>query len=306
MTLQHPSSTIAGVLAIAMVWLFVAHARKRGHVRALLYSKIELFVEAARPGIWLPALLDGAWLLAALSMAIAAGRPQFLLSRPLRESSVVLCLDASGSMASADIWPTRARAAKAAARDFIAEAPSRVKIGIIAFAQSARVVAPLTDDRAAALAALHNVPAPNGATAIGDALALAAAQFPPEGQRAVILITDGVSNAGIDPNLVVQALAKRRVAIFAIGIGTRKGDTIAGSSQQATIDEGALRAYARSTRGIYATVHTAGELRDALWRPMQVASVEVRRTDASLIFAMAGAWGMLLAFVIASAAGTLP
>jgi Ca-activated chloride channel homolog len=209
-------------------------------------------------------------------------------------------------MASTDVVPTRSQAAKAAARAFIAESPPGIRIGIIAFSGAAEVVAPRTADHQQVDAALEQVPLPNGATAIGDALKLAAQQFPPKGHRVIILITDGVNNTGTDPNEMAQWLGAHHVPVYTVGIGTPNGGLIPGTNEEATIDEEALRGYAQVSGGAYARVENATELREALARLGRITSLQNKPVDASLGFAVAGALGMLVAFVLGFGLGRYP
>ncbi|MBV8196537.1 MAG: VWA domain-containing protein [Candidatus Eremiobacteraeota bacterium] len=306
MTLVHPSSGLAAAGLIAFFGFFVFCARHRATARALRYSNLEFLASAVRPRKWIPATLDALWLLSLGGVALAATGPHLRVAAPLRDAAVVVCIDTSGSMASTDVSPTRALAARRAARAFITGIPSGVKVGIVAFSQTARVVAPVSEDRAAITAALDNLPGPNGATAIGDALEAAAAQLTASGHRFVVLITDGVSNAGSDPNVVAQTLATDHVAIFAIGLGTENGDPIARTDERATIDETALRAYARETGGSYTRADTAAQLYGALREFDRSVPIGRRSADCSLAFAIGGACGMALAFLIGCALGEYP
>ncbi|MBV9233910.1 MAG: VWA domain-containing protein [Candidatus Eremiobacteraeota bacterium] len=272
----------------------------------MLYSRIEFFAEAVRVRNWIPAAFDALWLMSLAAVAVAAGRPSFVRAAPLRDASVAICIDTSGSMASRDVWPTRAAAAKTAAGAFIHTAPAGIKLAVVAFAKNARIVSPLTGDRTAMLRALEEIPAPGGATAIGDALAAAATQLRSRGHRALVVITDGVNNAGSDPNTVVKTLAGAHVAIFTVGVGTKHGDVMAGTHETATIDEAALRAYARSTGGYYVRAQTDRELLAVLTRLARTTMMERRAVDCALIFAIGGACVMALAFLLGSATGTYP
>jgi Ca-activated chloride channel homolog len=209
-------------------------------------------------------------------------------------------------MASTDVFPTRAQAAKAAARAFINESPAGTKIGIISFAGAASVVAPLSSDHQAVTNALDDVPLPNGATAIGDAFKLAAQMLPPTGHRVVILITDGVNNSGTDPTEMAQWLGAHHIPVYTVGIGTPNGGLIPGTDEEATIDEDALRGYAEASGGAYARAENATQLRDALARLGRVTSLQRKQVNASLGFAVAGALGMLAAFLAGFGLGRYP
>ncbi len=209
-------------------------------------------------------------------------------------------------MVATDVVPTRAEASKAAARAFIASSPPGIKIGLIAFSGAAGVVAPLSADHHAVAAALDELPLPNGATAIGDALKLAAQQLPPAGHRVVILITDGVNNAGIDPVEMAQWLGAHHVPVYTVGIGTPSGGLIPGTNEEATIDENALRGYAQVSGGAYARAENATQLRDALARLGRVTSLQRKPVDASFGLAIAGALGMMIAFLAGFGLGRFP
>ncbi|MGC2130245.1 MAG: VWA domain-containing protein, partial [Candidatus Aquilonibacter sp.] len=217
---------------------------------------------------------------------------------------VFICIDTSGSMASTDVAPTRAAAAQSAARAFIQEAPAGIKIGLITFSGAAELIAPLTSNKETILGAVDQIPAPNGATAIGDALQLAASQFPPTGHRVVVLITDGVNNTGVDPQEMAQYFAAHHVPIYTIGIGTPNGDVIGG--EESSIDEGALQSYAQITGGAYARAENASELRDALVRLGRETTIERRPVAAAFGFVLAGAVLLVVTMLTGLSTGRIP
>ena len=287
MTFDAPLRLLAGALAVVLLWLWYRRAETRTDAQALRYSNLAFFERAAAPRRWIPAALRAGWIAAIASLALAAAGPHLTLPLPAADGDVFICIDTSGSMASTDVMPTRAAAAAAAAKAFIRESPAGIKIGLIAFASSAELIAPLGADKDAALAAVDQLPPPNGATAIGDALRLAATQFPPTGHRVVVLITDGVNNTGVDPQEMAQYLGAHHVPIYTIGIGTVSGDMIGG--EQSTIDEGALEGYAQVSGGAYARAQNAAQLRGALERLGRETTIERRSVPAALGFAYVGA-----------------
>ncbi len=306
MSLDHPARLLIGLLAIAAFALIYDRLQRRATARDLAYSNVAFFVQAAKPRAWVPRALQALWLIALAVVVLAAARPHLTIPVPVRDGDVFICIDTSGSMASTDVVPTRAQAAKAAARAFITDSPPGIRIGIISFSGSAEVVAPRSSDHRQVDAALDQVPLPNGATAIGDALKLAAQQLPPAGHRVIILITDGVNNTGTDPNEMAQWLGTHRVPVYTVGIGTPNGGLIPGTNEEATIDEEALRGYAQASGGAYARVENATELRDALARLGRITSLQRKPVDASLGLALAGAFGMLVAFVVGFGLGRYP
>jgi len=172
-------------------------------------------------------LLALAW----LCLVIAAARPQHLgPPEPQRRSgrATMLAVDLSGSMSLDDMQlagrqVTRFAAVEAIAGDFV---DRRVgdELGLILFGSQAYLVTPLTYDMDAVRAQLHGavVGLPGRETAIGDALAVAVKRLAemPEQARVVVLLTDGVNNAGsIAPREAARAAKAAGVRVYTIGIG---------------------------------------------------------------------------------------
>ncbi|HVS47111.1 MAG TPA: VWA domain-containing protein [Verrucomicrobiae bacterium] len=306
MTFDHPARAglallVAAALNAALTWL-----ARRKRASELTYSNLAFLNQATDSGRWVHTALLASWCVGALLLATAIGGPRVTLPTLVRDGSVVLCIDTSGSMASTDVAPTRIQAAIGAARAFVRATAGGSRIGIIAFSTQAAVAQPLTADRAALDAALDAFPAPNGATAIGDALALAAQNLPPKGHRVVVLITDGVNNRGTDPMAAAQALGAQHIPVYTVGIGTNSGDIIPGTSEEASIDEDALRAYAQVSGGQYARADSADTLRSVLSQLGRVTSFEWKKVDAGLDVAIGGGVVMLAAFVAGFALGRFP
>lgn len=306
MSVDHPLRLALGLLAVVIFALLYDLLARRVTARDLAYSNVAFFLEAAKPRRWVPRALQALWIAALAALVLGISGPHLAMWVPVRDGSVFICIDTSGSMSSTDVFPTRAQAAKAAARAFINESPPGTRIGIISFAGSASVITPLNADRQAVIGALDQIPLPNGATAIGDALKLAAQMLPASGHRVVILITDGVNNAGRDPMEIAQWMGAHHVPVYTVGIGTPNGGLIPGTNEEATIDEDALRGYADASGGAYARAENATQLRDALARLGRITSLTHKPVDASLGFAVGGALGMVLAFLAGFGLGRYP
>lgn len=306
MSVDHPARLALGIVLLASFALLYERLQRRATARDLAYSNVAFFAQAVKPRRWIPRALQALWILALAGIVLGVSGPHLTLPVPVRDGSVFICIDTSGSMASTDVVPTRAQAAKEAAKAFIEESPAGTKIGIISFAGAAGVVAQLSADHQAVLAALDQIPLPNGATAIGDALKLAAGMLPPTGHRVVILITDGVNNTGTDPAEMAQYLGAHHIPVYTVGIGTPNGGLIPGTNEEATIDEEALRGYAAASGGAYARAENATQLRDALARLGRVTSLARKPVDASLGFTIGGALGMLAAFLAGFGLGRYP
>jgi Ca-activated chloride channel family protein len=306
-SLAHPLWLAAGIV-VAALFLWAAHAAsRRAAAAALAYSNLAFF-ESATQQRGDPALaiaLAAALGITALGAALAG--PRFTALVPVRGGAVVLCVDTSGSMRATDVLPTRSDAAAAAVRAFVDNVPDGTRLGIVAFAGGAGVVAPLTDDKDAVRDAIARIPPPNGGTAIGDALAAAARELPKSGRRAIVLITDGVNNLGIDPLAAAQQIGASGIEIDTVGIGTNdSGQLVPGTDQAATIDEDALRQIASSARGAYARANDAGALRSRLAALANSTTREKKRIDASLPLAVGGGAVVILALAGGLLAGRFP
>lgn len=306
MSFAHPTYigiALVAALAFALFYRLVEARRAR---QTIAYSNLPFLIGAAAPRAWPQRALLWAWIAAVALLATALAGPRVRAAVPLLGGSVVLCIDTSGSMNATDVDPTRAQAALAAMRAFIAQAPSQTAIGIISFASDAQVLTQPTHNRDRVQTALDAIPEPNGATAIGDALALAHRILPPIGSRAVVLITDGENNAGSDPMHAARALGAAHVPLYTIGIGTNSGALLPGTLQTVGIDEQALRAYAAATGGAYSRADDAGQLREALARLGRSTSLTYKNVDVSLPAALAGGALMALTFLAGMAAGRYP
>jgi Ca-activated chloride channel family protein len=172
-------------------------------------------------------LLALAW----LCLVTAAARPQWLgAPEPQQRSgrATMLAVDLSGSMSLDDMElagrnVTRFAAVEAIAGDFI-DRRAGDELGLILFGSQAYLVTPLTYDLDAVRAQLHGavVGLPGRETAIGDALAVSVKRLAdmPEQARVVVLLTDGVNNAGsISPREAARAAKAAGVRVYTIGIG---------------------------------------------------------------------------------------
>jgi Ca-activated chloride channel family protein len=210
-------------------------------------------------------------------------------------------------MRAVDVTPSRADAASAAVRAFVDAVPDGTAIGLVTFAGSAVVVAPLTTDKDELRDALARIPPPDGGTAIGDALDAAARLLPASGRRAIVLITDGVNNAGADPLAVAPAIGGAGIEIDTVGIGTNGSDQlIPGTGELASLDEDALRAIAVAGHGDYTRAADAGTLRGRLAGLAATTTTQARRIDLAFPLAAAGGLVLILAVGAGMLAGRFP
>ncbi|MBD8872812.1 VWA domain-containing protein [Rhodanobacter sp. DHB23] len=174
-----------------------------------------------------PWLLALAW----LCLLVAAARPQWVGPPQAQQRSgraLLLAVDLSGSMRTPDMElagqpVSRFGAVKAIAGNFI-DRRRGDEMGLILFGSQAFLVTPLTYDLDAVRAQLQGaeVGLAGTETAIGDAIAIAVKRLSalPEQARVLVLLTDGVNNAGnITPAEAARAAKAAGVRIYTVGIG---------------------------------------------------------------------------------------
>ena len=147
MTFETPQALwlLLALPLLAGLYVLMQRRRVKGAVR---YASLDVVRSALGPGArirrHLPPVLLG---LALAALFIAMARPSAIVTLPSEQRTIILAIDVSLSMRANDVEPTRLAAAQEAAKSFIAEQPSDVRIGIVAFAGSASIVQKPTSDR---------------------------------------------------------------------------------------------------------------------------------------------------------------
>lgn len=151
------------LLVAGYMWLL--RRRKKSAIR---YANLAIVKQAMGPAAGWRRHVPPALLLAAITVLIlAVARPAAIITLPSNHATVILAMDVSGSMRAPDIQPSRIEASQKAAKQFIADLPADVEIGIVAFASTALLVQVPTIDRSALDAAIDRFQLRRG-TAIGD------------------------------------------------------------------------------------------------------------------------------------------
>jgi Ca-activated chloride channel family protein len=268
-------ATPAWFWGLTMVPIFVAlaFANERAReenlaklVAARLRPRLAATVSLARRRVRLLFLLLG---FAAVLIALA--RPQWgftMQERKRKGRDILLAIDTSRSMLADDIRPNRLTRAKLAAQDLIAELKGD-RVGIIAFAGTAFLQAPLTVDYSAVLGSLKELDTeiiPQGGSNLAGAITAAHDAFG-KGEsenRALVIFSDG-EELDADAKKVAEDL-KGQVRVFGVGIGTPEGALIPvktprggtdfvkdadGNVVRSRLDEARLSAVAEETGGFY-------------------------------------------------------
>ncbi|XHR28154.1 MAG: VWA domain-containing protein [Chthoniobacteraceae bacterium] len=207
--------------------------------------------------------------LACFIAALALPRHGFTLEEAKRKGrDVLLAVDTSRSMLSTDVKPNRLERAKLAAQDLISSLQGD-RVGLLAFAGSSFLQAPLTVDYTAVLDSLKELDTniiPLGGTDIAEAIRAAVKTFG-KGEsesRVLVIFTDG-------EDLSADAIAEAKragssVHIFTVGVGSAGGSLIPvpnenggtefvkgpdGQFVKSHLDEKTLTAIAESANGFY-------------------------------------------------------
>ncbi len=129
-------------------------------------------------------------------LCVAMARPQAVLVAPLREATVMLALDTSGSMRAKDLKPSRIQAAQQAALQFIESKPTSLRVGLVTVAGTAALAQAPTEEKDALRRALENLPLQYG-SALGSGLLISLeALLPGAGIDAQKIINESADNGG--------------------------------------------------------------------------------------------------------------
>src|SRR5439155_12160286 len=125
---------LLGLLAIPLlVGLYIASQQRR-RAYAVRFTNLALLnqVMGKGPGFrrHLPAIL---FIAGVAGLLLSMARPQASIRVPKGQTSVMLAVDVSGSMAATDVQPTRIAAAIAAGRTLIDKLPANAQVGLVIF-----------------------------------------------------------------------------------------------------------------------------------------------------------------------------
>ena len=277
------------LLLLALPPLFYLRLRKLRQP-ALRFSSIAP-ARRLRPS-WRHTLRDLPLALRAAALvlvAVALARPRIGIDeiRDAREGiAIEIVIDRSGSMAAeieyADQRLNRLEVVKLVVAEFVSGRPNDL-IGMVSFARYADTICPLTLAHGAATGFLKTIRLvqreSEDGTAIGDAIALAAARLETAGSQAresyevtskvIVLLTDGIYNAGSrTPVEAARLAAEWGIRVHTIGIGGGGAYTTINTPLRtvriptaAQIDRDTLKRIANITGGIYRDVVDVESLR---------------------------------------------
>jgi Ca-activated chloride channel family protein len=265
-----------------LVWwaLPAAPEGKAAALRVPFRGRLEaLSSGAGRAGRWASAIVAVKALAWAL-LVLAAARPVWLgepEQLPTEGRDLMLALDLSGSMETPDFVvegreADRLTVVREVAKHFVQQREGD-RLGLVLFGSRAYLQAPITRDRPTLVAMLDEAELglAGEETAIGDAIGIAVEHLRerPEGDRVLVLLSDGANNAGVlDPLEAAEIAAAAGVKIYTIGVGTG-AQMVQGAfgtrlfHGQDGVDEATLQEVARRTGGLYLRARDTASLVEA-------------------------------------------
>lgn len=265
-------------LPIAVLWYIFKHNKQTAELKI---SSLKGFKVTTS---WLSKLkpMLFALRLVALGLLITAlARPQTVdvstKTKTTRGIDIVMAIDVSASMLAKDLKPNRLEALKTVAADFIQGRPND-RIGLVEYAGESYTKTPITSDKSIVLRSLESIKYNtiiDGGTAIGMGLATSVNRLKDSKAKSkvIILLTDGVNNAGfIDPSTASELAVEYGIKTYAIGIGTNgmalspigilSNNQFQYGRVQVTIDEELLQEIADVTGGKYFRATNNQKLKD--------------------------------------------
>ena len=270
MTFQSPVWLLALLVVAGLVALYVVLQLRR-KAYAARFTNVALLgsLVPKRPG-WRRHLAFGLVALALATLVVSLAVPSAKVRVPRERATVMMALDVSLSMKSSDVDPTRFQAMKTAAKKFAQELPTRINLGLVAFAGTANTLVTPTTDRGQVTGAIDNLQLAES-TAIGEAIftsltdiqnfqdSLGSTQKAPPAR--IVLLSDGYNTVGRGDTQAIDAARAARVPVSTIAFGTDYGTlTLDGETVPVPVDRGTLRKIADDTGGSYSEAASAAQL----------------------------------------------
>ena len=213
------------LVPLAIIWYILRHKKQEA---AVTFSDLKGMVKLPRTWkAWFRHLLFVLKMAALALLIVALARPQSSSTNStsnIEGIDIVMAMDVSGSMLARDLKPDRLTAAKQVASDFVKDRPGD-RMGLVIFSGETFTQVPLTTDHGVMLNMLAEMK--NGliddGTAIGDGLATAISRLKDSEavSKVVILLTDGMNNAGsVDPYTAAEIAKLYGIRVYTIGVGT--------------------------------------------------------------------------------------
>ena len=323
MSLKSPWMLLCLAFVLGLVLAYAWMLRLRAERTARLASEGLVQTAASRRARWRRHMPFALFAAAIALVCFALARPTMSLAIPQREGTVILAFDISNSMRAQDLEPTRLQAAKAAATAFVRRQPRSIRIGVVAFGDSAVTVVRPSNVEANAIAAIERLSV-SGGTSLGQGLftSLSAIAGKPLridesalerddgsvnigyfGSSAIVLLSDGENTSRLDPLRLAEVASTAGVSIHAIGVGTKEGTVVQidGFNLATALDEDLLKKIAEVTDGTYRRAGDANAL-EGIYESIDLEFKHVERPrEVTALFAAGGVVLLVLGSVLSMA-----
>ena len=214
------------LLPLALGWYLWKRHRQTAELRISSIKGFEAnpgFLGKLRPVLFILRLI----VLALVITALARPRSVDVSTRSSSTFGIdiVMAIDVSASMLARDLDPNRLEATKEVAAEFIKGRPGD-RIGLVVYAGESFTKTPITSDKSIVLNSLEDIEYNNvleNGTAIGMGLATSVNRLKDSKaeSKVIILLTDGMNNAGfIDPKIASELAVEFGIKTYTIGVGS--------------------------------------------------------------------------------------
>ena len=217
---------LLAIIPLIVLWNYL---KRDNLTNSIKFSNSEAFGDSGHFYSKLKSTFKFLRLISLILVIIALARPQVIdTSTRVKTNSgidIIMAIDVSASMLAKDLKPNRLDALKNVADEFIKNRVSD-RIGLVEYAGESYTKTPLTSDKNITLRSLREIKYNNiieGGTAIGMGLATSVNRIKESKAKSkvIILLTDGVNNAGfIDPITAAELAKEFQIKIYSIGLGT--------------------------------------------------------------------------------------
>ncbi|NAS31115.1 VWA domain-containing protein [Flavobacteriaceae bacterium R38] len=213
------------LLPLAIVWYFFNRKKESA---SLKISSVKGFKITSSILPKLKPLLFVLRLLALAALITALARPQTkevsTRTKTTKGIDIVMAIDVSSSMLAKDLEPNRLLALKEVATEFIQDRPND-RIGLVVYSGESFTKTPITSDKSIVMSALREIRHGiiEDGTAIGMGLATSVNRLKEStaSSKVIILLTDGVNNAGfIEPQTAAELAVEYNIKTYTIGLGS--------------------------------------------------------------------------------------
>ena len=214
------------VIPLVVLWNYL---KRDNLTNSIKFSNSEAFGDSGKFYSKLKSIFKYLRLISLILIVTALSRPQVIdTSTRVKTNSgidIIMAIDVSASMLAKDLKPNRLDALKNVADEFIKNRVSD-RIGLVEYAGESYTKTPITSDKTITLRSLREIKYNNiieGGTAIGMGLATSVNRIKDSKAKSkvIILLTDGVNNAGfIDPITAAELAKEFQIKIYSIGLGT--------------------------------------------------------------------------------------